>query len=339
MILIKNGRLPLVIKTQNVINKIFEIYYNAFSLPPAVATKRKSIHSLAFEHYLRTGEHLTPGEWLARYERKFNPYHDPANGQFTSGPGGAGLTKLKSLPVLASNEHLLLPMDIEPAEWKVVHNRAFGQYLRTGRLMSMAEGLAEVEWKFNPYHDERGRFTFAPGNGRDNHEIVVYGRKPGSGPASGKNWKTKDASVKIPEKIRSKVDGIAKDYNATTGKALTVTDGSRTPRDQAERMLYKYNQGDFSNYKGLQGAKIADIYRQGIANGKSISDILDNMTSAIDRNFQNGNAISKHLYNRVVDFSVCGMTTGNKAVIRDAIRQNGGIPLPEVIPPHIHASF
>ena len=63
------------------------------AMPPAVATERKSIQSLAFEHYLRTGEHLTPGEWLARCERKFNPYHDPANGRFTSAPGGAALAR------------------------------------------------------------------------------------------------------------------------------------------------------------------------------------------------------------------------------------------------------
>ena len=91
------------------------------------------------DSYLRSGDGLTAVEWMT-------------------------LPELKSLPILASSEHLLLPVDIEPVEWKAVHNRAFGQYLRTGRLMSMAEGLAEVEWKFNPYHDERGRFTFAPGD-------------------------------------------------------------------------------------------------------------------------------------------------------------------------------
>lgn len=47
---------------------------------------RKSAHKLAFEHYLRTGERLTDAEWLARYERKFNPYHDE-RGRFTSPPG------------------------------------------------------------------------------------------------------------------------------------------------------------------------------------------------------------------------------------------------------------
>lgn len=47
---------------------------------------RKSFQRLAFEHYLRTGERLTAQEWHARYEAKFNPYHDE-RGRFTSPPG------------------------------------------------------------------------------------------------------------------------------------------------------------------------------------------------------------------------------------------------------------
>lgn len=45
-------------------------------------------HKSAFEHFLRTGEHLTDEEWNARLERKFNPNHDPENGQCTFAPGG-----------------------------------------------------------------------------------------------------------------------------------------------------------------------------------------------------------------------------------------------------------
>lgn len=48
--------------------------------------ERKSIHELAFDHYLRNGERLTNEEWLARQEYKFNPYHDEL-GRFTSALG------------------------------------------------------------------------------------------------------------------------------------------------------------------------------------------------------------------------------------------------------------
>ncbi|MEP6868610.1 MAG: hypothetical protein ABJA20_08840 [Novosphingobium sp.] len=55
------------------------------SLPPL---ERKSAHSQAYEHYLRTGQRLTTAEWEGLAGRKFNHNHDPLNGQFASGPGG-----------------------------------------------------------------------------------------------------------------------------------------------------------------------------------------------------------------------------------------------------------
>lgn len=45
----------------------------------------KSAERLAFEFFLRTGRRLVRADVP---ERKFNPYHDPRNGQFTFAPGG-----------------------------------------------------------------------------------------------------------------------------------------------------------------------------------------------------------------------------------------------------------
>jgi len=98
---------------------------------PDIATKRKSIDSLAFEHYLRTGEQLTPSEWLARYERKFNPYHDPANGQFTFAPDGAGLTPNKPAKATSGKTKPsgLKPVDGYPEDgkkaWRQANDAAF----------------------------------------------------------------------------------------------------------------------------------------------------------------------------------------------------------------------
>ncbi|MGR6328223.1 hypothetical protein ACU5AX_04080 [Sphingomonas sp. XXL09] len=45
-------------------------------------------HRQAFSHWLRTGR-LPVWRSSDGTERKFNPYHDPRDGRFTSGPGGA----------------------------------------------------------------------------------------------------------------------------------------------------------------------------------------------------------------------------------------------------------
>jgi len=51
----------------------------------------KSPNQRAFSHYLRTGRRLPKEIFLEGQdiELKFNPYHDPRNGQFTFAPGGA----------------------------------------------------------------------------------------------------------------------------------------------------------------------------------------------------------------------------------------------------------
>lgn len=48
-------------------------------------------------------------------------------------------------------------------EHKSAHRLAFDHYLRTGQRLTAAEWLDRHERKFNPYHDERGRFTSPPG--------------------------------------------------------------------------------------------------------------------------------------------------------------------------------
>lgn len=50
----------------------------------------KSPARRAFLHYLRTGQRLSEYHFVDReeFELKFNPYHDPHNGQFTFAPGG-----------------------------------------------------------------------------------------------------------------------------------------------------------------------------------------------------------------------------------------------------------
>jgi hypothetical protein len=48
-------------------------------------------------------------------------------------------------------------------ETKSAHRLAFDHYLRTGQRLTTAEWTARQERKFNPYHDEIGRFTSPPG--------------------------------------------------------------------------------------------------------------------------------------------------------------------------------
>jgi hypothetical protein len=68
-------------------------------------------------------------------------------------------------------------------ERKAAHQLAFDHYLRTGERLTTEEWLLRNERKFNPYHDEIGRFTSPPG------ATVSYGnqavrRTDGSSPVA-----------------------------------------------------------------------------------------------------------------------------------------------------------
>ena len=89
----------------------------------------KSAESLIFNHYLRTGAHLTGAAAQAFLETK-------SRGEMQAQQQGLAESAL------------------------------FSQYLRTGVMLAGEAATEFLEQKFNPYHDpEDGRFTFGPGGG------------------------------------------------------------------------------------------------------------------------------------------------------------------------------
>ena len=323
-------------------------------------SSNKSPNQRAFSHYLRTGRRLPKEIFLEGQdiELKFNPYHDPRNGQFTFAPGGA---RTGSRPALRQGRP---PAPSKPEPYTVRKGDTLSHIARRHGVRTDTLGRAnDIK---NPDHIQPGQRLHipkdapqparaeanAPGKG-----IADVGKKPPSpirtgqtpapprqpsleaGASAGQKWKAKDATVKVPSSIRAKVDRVAEDYHAATGRTLTVTDGARTPQDQAERMYYKFSHGDFRTYKGPQAAQIADAYRQGKAKGKSRSQILSDMSAIIDRHNRNGQPVSKHLERRGVDFRTRDMTAAQQEALEYAIKKHGGVPLPEGVPRHIHASF
>ncbi|MBV1691609.1 hypothetical protein KRR38_29025 [Novosphingobium sp. G106] len=85
--------------------------------------------------------------------------------------------------------------DPELFERKSADRLAFEHYLRTGQRLTIAEWRRHIERKFNPYHDERGRFTFATGGaamanpspaprpGRGTRQVGRIGTRPSVRPS------------------------------------------------------------------------------------------------------------------------------------------------------------
>ena len=318
----------------------------------------KSPSQRAFSHYLRTGRRLPPEMFSEGQdvELKFNPYHDPRNGQFTFGPGGSGPRgngpRGTGTSLAGRSRH---PGPHAPAEPKLYIVRKGNTLSHIARRHGVrTDALARANAIQHPDHIQAGqklRIPHPPGEA--SHPVVTPSpQNPGkktpdisaqpaaaTGVSTGRKWKVKDAQVKVPDSIRGKIDQVAKDYHAATGQTLVVTDGARTPHDQAERIYYKFSHGDFSTYKSPQADQLAAVYRQGRASGKSRSQILNDMAAIIDHHFRNGHPISKHLLGMGVDFRTKDMTLAQKQALQRAIKKNGGSPLDEGVPRHIHASF
>ncbi len=189
----------------------------------------------------------------------------------------------------------------------------------------------------NPYHDPKtGQFTSGPSS---NDQPIITVTAPHGSSKPGQHWSTKDSSVKVPDRVRDKVDGVAKEFNKATGKDLVVTDGMRMPLDQAKRMFYKFKHCDFKTYKGHLGSLIAKIYRDGVKNKDDDNKITQDMADEIDRNLRLGHYVSYHLVNRAVDFSVRHLSPKEQKALHSAIKNNGGKILHESVPPHVHANF
>ncbi len=301
----------------------------------------KSPGQRAFAYYLRTGRRLPPDMFMEGrdVELKFNPYHDPRNGQFTFAPGGAGTG---STGRVRNPDHHALA---KPPIYTVRKGDTLSHIAR--RRGVRTDALASANAIKHPDHIEAGqrlRIPQTPPKTPQQHPATKAPDGSGqpmtdAGVSAGRKWKIKDAQAKVPGGITAKIDQVAEDYHAATGQTLVVTDGGRTPHDQAERIYYKFSHGDFSTYKSPQADQLAAVYRRGRANGKPQSQILSDMSEIIDWHFRNAKPISKHLLGRGVDFRTRDMTLAHQEALKNAIRKNGGKIQKEGVPPHIHASF
>ncbi|HJR55094.1 MAG TPA: hypothetical protein VJ798_00820 [Rhizomicrobium sp.] len=152
-------------------------------------------------------------------------------------------------------------------------------------------------------------------------------------------WSARDSTVNLSEEMASKADAIARHFHDRTGKNLVVNSGFRTPAAQARAMYEKFALGDTTTYVGPSGKEVRAIYDEAIAAKRGRDAALESMVAKIAEQLANGRPVSKHLLERAIDFGTKEMTKAEVKLLQDAIRQQGGVPLYEGKPPHLHASF
>ena len=152
------------------------------------------------------------------------------------------------------------------------------------------------------------------------------------------NFSTKPG-VTLSSDSYEKVSDTADNYFDKTGKRLVVTDGVRTPQDQAARMHYKITHGaGLREYRNRTAAnEIMQSYRDAIANG---TDAVSAMASTIQNQMDRGIYISRHLRGTGADFRDRDMSGQERSILRSSAFDAGAANvLREGIPPHTHVEY
>lgn len=181
-----------------------------------------------------------------------------------------------------------MSIDLNP-EHKSAHRLAFDHYLRTGRRLTTAQWLERTERKFNPYHDELGRFTSAPGvtvswagTRQDSRERLGGARTVAATPGGPRQPLRKRAPSKRP---------IARNKIGDVGQRQNIHGAPPRPNDSGFRSDFVQNttatQGNADTYFDLN-LRQADLYNLRQAAGPNpdpkIRADLDDFQSRLDTN-------------------------------------------------------
>jgi hypothetical protein len=122
---------------------------------------------------------------------------------------------------------------------------------------------------------------------------------------------------------------------------MRVTSGTRNAGAQARAMYDKFAAGasgsDYANQQAMR--QIRQAYRDGMANGQTRDQIIANMTAVIENQVNRGIYISPHMTGRGADIRTRDLSPDERQRLEQIVRDEGGTPLPEGRPPHLHIQF
>jgi hypothetical protein len=155
------------------------------------------------------------------------------------------------------------------------------------------------------------------------------------------NFTRKTSAVLLPPPVEKKVGEIADAFFNLTKKKIVITDGTRTPAEQAVQVFNKIVAHEltiYTNHKAANEIKAAfDLAR---SQGKSKSDTIKAMTAVIESQVERGVFISRHLTGKAFDVRNKDMTAKQQAVFKQVAQTIGGVTvLPEGKPPHFHVQL
>lgn len=147
----------------------------------------------------------------------------------------------------------------------------------------------------------------------------------------------KSAAVVLTTAIEKKADEVADAFFAQTKKNIVVTDGVRTPAEQALQVFNKIRANDLSIYLNQKAAQeIKRAHDVAVNAGKSRAEVLKAMTLVIEGQVRGRVFISRHLTKQAFDVRSRDMTAGQKRIFKQVVQDIGVSMIEEGKPPHFH---
>jgi hypothetical protein len=152
------------------------------------------------------------------------------------------------------------------------------------------------------------------------------------------NFTKKSPSIILPPIVEKKVNEVADAFFNLTNKKIVITDGTRTPQQQALQVYNKILANDLGIYINHKAAnEIKAAFDLAKSRGKAKADILNAMAAVIAKQVERKVFISRHLTGRAFDVRNIDMTPNQQNIFKQVIQTLGGMTvLPEGKPPHFH---
>lgn len=160
------------------------------------------------------------------------------------------------------------------------------------------------------------------------------------------HYRLNNDTVRLNDQMRDAVGRLADEYHRRTGADLTLTDGNRTPADQAARMYYRLTHPDgvhadplwdYRNRRAVE--QIRRAYRDAVAAGKTPAEVQQAMTDVIQQQVDSRppTYVSAHLREGGVDIRLRDMTAAQRQAFRESVAATGEFTVhQEGNPPHWH---
>ena len=152
------------------------------------------------------------------------------------------------------------------------------------------------------------------------------------------------AGVEIPAPVVPRLQALAEQYQAETGKALVITDGTRSPATQAGLMLRNLERGDniVRNYANKRAAAaVLAAWKQAKAEGLTGEAMTARITGVIAAQVAEQDYVSKHLREGAVDVRCSDMSTAERGIFKRVAKKLGIAVVDEskTATPHFHLNF